>query len=105
MRPVTGGMGGPAGAGFSQDFDLNDLFDQFFGGGAPGGFSSGGFRQRRSTGPIEGHSARRIETAGWLRHGWLSPRGDDDNSSLPKGTPTHPRLRKGWGAGGIRRGP
>ena len=50
------------GAGFSQDVDLNDIFDSFFGGGGMGGGMGGGFGGGRgraaSRGPVVGNDLR-----------------------------------------------
>lgn len=60
------GYGSPfGGAGFSQEVDLGDIFDTFFGGGGPGGpggasgFAGGrGGRGGRRTGPMAGDDLR-----------------------------------------------
>lgn len=44
------------GGGFSQDVDLNDIFDSFFGGGGMGGF--GGRGRAASRGPVVGNDLR-----------------------------------------------
>jgi len=51
------------GAGFSQEVDLGDIFDTFFGGGGPGGPGGAGFagargRGGRRTGPMAGDDLR-----------------------------------------------
>ncbi|KAK1744844.1 chaperone protein DnaJ [Skeletonema marinoi] len=59
------GYGSPfGGAGFSQEVDLGDIFDTFFGGGGPGGPGGAGFaggrgaRGGRRTGPMAGDDLR-----------------------------------------------
>ncbi|KAL7446844.1 hypothetical protein ACHAXM_011496 [Skeletonema potamos] len=58
------GYGSPfGGAGFSQEVDLGDIFDTFFGGGGPGGPGAGfaggrGARGGRRTGPMAGDDLR-----------------------------------------------
>mmetsp|Transcript_11417 Transcript_11417/g.17480 ORF Transcript_11417/g.17480 Transcript_11417/m.17480 type:complete len:429 (-) Transcript_11417:92-1378(-) len=47
-----GGFGGPG--GFSQEVDLGDIFDSFFGGGGGGG----GGRRRQTRGPVVGDDLR-----------------------------------------------
>jgi len=53
-------FGGPGGAGFSQEVDLGDIFDSFFGGGMGGGMGGGrapGGRAR-TRGPVTGDDLR-----------------------------------------------
>ncbi len=53
------GPGSPFGGGFSQEVDLGDIFDSFFGGGGMGGGGRGGPGGRgRTRGPIAGDDLR-----------------------------------------------
>jgi DnaJ-class molecular chaperone len=105
----TGPRGGPRGGGHPQDFDIGDIFSDFFGGGGRGprggaGMGAGGF-------PLRGQDVRYslevefVEAVAGAKKRVTLPDGGTLDLSVPEGVSDGQVLRlKGKGSPGIRGG-